>query len=167
MRKRYLLAVLVILLGSLSAKPVLAQFPLEVGFGVDASVALMQSRAYGFPDRADNKGAVSVEGAYGYSMYLSTFPYEGWGWRAEVSGGVRGQPGSYLADEPGRVSHLYGRARAELLYVTPGWTIVGFGASLTRTGTSYLDYGGTGSYWTLGDRSAFGAHVAWSQLARW
>ncbi len=168
MRTRYLLAVLVSLWGGLSAKPVLAQFPLEVGAGMDFSVALMRSRAYDFPEATDEQGAVSLEGAYGYSIYLATFPYEGWGWRAEVSSGVGGDPGRYSPNAADFLDgELYGRARLEVVYVAADWTSVGFGASFAQSGATILDYGGPNRYSVDGNRDIVGIHGSWSQYSRW
>ncbi len=164
--KQHLLLLLLPLFG-LSAKPALAQIPLEFGAGVEVSLMLMRSRAYDFPVRSDNRAEVTVEGSYGYSVYLATFPYEGWGWRADLGVGVCGRPGKYYQDEPGfSDGDVYARGRFEVLYVATDWSAVGFGASLTLT-EGDLDYGGTGFYEVTNDRTIAGVHASWSQLSRW
>ena len=149
--------------------PTRGQGPVEFGPTLEPALALTLSRVHGLPDGTDARGSFGVEGGYLLGGYLASFPYAGWGWRADLGFGYTGQPGNDLnGDEPGfREGDRQVRLSLEARYFSDAWTGVGFGASLTALERSGLDYPSRNpSYAVAGGSFAVGAHVSWSQIGR-
>ena len=123
---------LAVALVGLSAKPVTAQFPLEVGGTWGANVSVAHLALYGEGLAADARRHYGgLEHHVGMGLYVGSFPYIGWGWRAGLHAELRTEAGPRrfgLAD----LEYLHYLATDFTVYhVDDRWDAIGFGVSLS------------------------------------
>lgn len=159
-----------LLLCGLSAKPATAQLRLECGLGVDLTLPVTLIRIDAPEALGLEPTSVKPETHYGYHFSFGTFPYEGWGWRAELGAGVATGGGTTDVGYDLIDRGLYGRAALDVQYVTSAWTSVGFGASLQIrdrgwNGATPLPYQLAILPTGIGLRGAWAKHYRWHTFA--
>lgn len=148
-----ILAIVAVVVG-LSAKPVAAQLPFELGAVMEAGLGVSTTRLSDFAAPSLKRGASRFASSGGYGFYVASFPYEGFRWRL---GGLVVPYGD---------SYEWLRGTFEGQRVRTDWTAFGLGVSVSGHDRPSVVQSGAPDYRLADAQMAVGVLAKWSRFER-